>query len=808
MQSLQDPNRQQMLANIHRFWIAGLLRESLKGGAFINPVFHLNRSAIVGSGEQVPLGEQRIETLYDELNESMLILGEPGSGKTTVLLELTNVLLQRATDDPQYPIPVIFNLASWAKDRLPFQDWLVEELNAKYQVPLAVALDWVRQNQLALLLDGLDEVASPYRNECVSAIKAYRQHHHKTPMVVCSRIQDYAQLSQRLDLAGALIIQPFRDEQIAAYVDSLGSGAEAMRALLARDKHLRKLARTPLMLNIMTIVAEDLTSDADFATLPEWRDYLFALYVQQMFKRRSKTKSIPPEETVGALRWLAEEMEKRRQTVFYIENLGPDWLTHNWQRAFYALISRLSFGIGVGALAGGLSTLVMSILIWLLLGQPPAFYSASFELSGLFALVYIALIGTFTGLLLGGIFLGASGVLAYTIERLKQKSLSFQHNIRRRAEVLALGMGGGLAFGVLAYLWAILASGSFIIWGNGVSMSVLGSLLYFVAHGFIFGFIGSVIALITDAVLKHLGRPLTQLVYAISGGFVALGWLGGISLLHGVYGLSHVTALIVWLMGALVGLLAGGWDDEVIIAESVRWRWNRRWAIIGVVIAVIITVLDYWQITMYNSSYDLARLVQTFLPFATFGLLAGGVGAGLRKNETVESRIHPNDGIRKSARNALRVMAAFGAAGMVISFVVMLSALLSTTHNTTSQVIREMLNAMILGVGGGMAVGLMLGGSEAVIKHIVLRFLLIFDRRVPLQLAKRLDHAANLILLRKVGGGYLFIHRYLLEYFAHLPDDAPEEKPKTRLLPAPDEEIDKDMWQLSDDDERALSESY
>ena len=31
-----------------------------------------------------------------------------------------------------------------------------------------------------------------------------------------------------------------------------------------------------------------------------------------------------------------------------------------------------------------------------------------------------------------------------------------------------------------------------------------------------------------------------------------------------------------------------------------------------------------------------------------------------------------------------------------------------------------------------------------------------------------LDYCAKLILLKKVGGGYIFIHRMLLEYFANL----------------------------------------
>ena len=39
----------------------------------------------------------------------------------------------------------------------------------------------------------------------------------------------------------------------------------------------------------------------------------------------------------------------------------------------------------------------------------------------------------------------------------------------------------------------------------------------------------------------------------------------------------------------------------------------------------------------------------------------------------------------------------------------------------------------------------------------------------PLNFIKFLDHCAKLIILKKVGGGYIFIHRMLLDYFADIP---------------------------------------
>jgi hypothetical protein len=67
---------------------------------------------------------------------------------------------------------------------------------------------------------------------------------------------------------------------------------------------------------------------------------------------------------------------------------------------------------------------------------------------------------------------------------------------------------------------------------------------------------------------------------------------------------------------------------------------------------------------------------------------------------------------------------------------------------------------------GGLVVGGLRAGGVACLKHLVLRLWLIRNGSTPWNYVKFLDHATDCILLRKVGGGYAFIHRMLLEYFA------------------------------------------
>jgi hypothetical protein len=74
---------------------------------------------------------------------------------------------------------------------------------------------------------------------------------------------------------------------------------------------------------------------------------------------------------------------------------------------------------------------------------------------------------------------------------------------------------------------------------------------------------------------------------------------------------------------------------------------------------------------------------------------------------------------------------------------------------------------LVVGLPVGLLAGLYLGGL-ACIRHGVLRWLLWRAGSIPWNYPRFLDYAAEHILLRKVGGGYIFLHRLMLDYFANL----------------------------------------
>ncbi|MBV8231107.1 MAG: NACHT domain-containing protein, partial [Planctomycetaceae bacterium] len=352
-----------MLEKVRKIWITGFLERSLshetrillglseRPDAVARPMDLLVQRPDRGE-RPLPPGTQVVD-VFDTM-EQLLILGQPGSGKTTLLLELARDLLDRAARDPRDPIPVVFPLSTWAEARRPLAEWLAEELYQRYDVPRKIGLPWVEADQILPLLDGLDEVKPEHRAACVEAINAFRQSHGLLPLVTCSRTPDYQALAARLRLQGAIVVQPLSPQQVDSYLTEIGPAGAAVRRAIGHDPMLGEMLDSPLMLNIITVAyaGQPGSQPRLSGTLEERRDHLFGAYVDKMFKRGRVDRRYTPQQTIHWLTWLAWQMVRYSQTVFYIERLQPDW--HPGERRWaFGLDYRLVVGLVVG-LVGGL----------------------------------------------------------------------------------------------------------------------------------------------------------------------------------------------------------------------------------------------------------------------------------------------------------------------------------------------------------------------------------------------------------------------------------------------------------------------
>ena len=354
-----------LLEKVNAFWIDGVLEQSLHGEALLELGMETHPDALAYPwGMMLQRPSQPPQTLptqthmidlFAESGHALLILGDPGSGKTTMLLDLARTAIEAAHENREQPIPVVFNLSSWAQAERPLTDWLVDELNDKYLIPPNISREWLRQDQLLLLLDGLDEVKANRQAACVQAINQFRQAHGLSQVVVCSRLQEYEAVGEKLRLDTAVILQPLTPEQIGAYLQAGGEQLTAVRSTLVQDATLRQMAQSPLLLSIMTLAYRDLAPEVvqEASSFDARRQHLFESYVKQMSVRKGESLRYSFDQTKQWLSWLAKQLQKEDQSIFLLDMLQPSWLNGRLQPTSYILSTRI--------LAGLLITLLMAV---------------------------------------------------------------------------------------------------------------------------------------------------------------------------------------------------------------------------------------------------------------------------------------------------------------------------------------------------------------------------------------------------------------------------------------------------------------
>ena len=112
-----------MLQLVHNTWIKGYLEQSLYSAVMLELGKEYRADTVERPWDMVlEMSELpgRIVSkdagmldILDRMSGSLLVLGEPGAGKTFTLLELARDAITRAQADPTQPIPVILNLSFW-----------------------------------------------------------------------------------------------------------------------------------------------------------------------------------------------------------------------------------------------------------------------------------------------------------------------------------------------------------------------------------------------------------------------------------------------------------------------------------------------------------------------------------------------------------------------------------------------------------------------------------------------------------------------------------------------------------------------
>lgn len=228
---------------------------------------------------------------FEAYKGRVLLLGEPGAGKSTTLMAFARDAIVRRLADTSRPLPILAPVVAWDAHRRPsLAAWLSGGGAELGQV--------IEQGRALLLLDGLDELGSERpldpdnpnsptfdpRAAFMEALPTENQ------VVLTCRAKDYHAIGQQVALNGAVTLQPLSVAQIEHFLASQPS----LLAAIQHDSRLREMVGTPLLLALFAVgyrnrSTQELRALADLASSPgAVRDRLMQQYVQQRYEHEQR----------------------------------------------------------------------------------------------------------------------------------------------------------------------------------------------------------------------------------------------------------------------------------------------------------------------------------------------------------------------------------------------------------------------------------------------------------------------------------------------------------------------------------------
>ncbi len=706
----QNAHRLWLLRRVRSFWITGVLQQSLTGAGFIDLDIQEKPDAVVNPWKQIvympgtphlPKQSKSILQHYHDADGELLLLGAPGAGKTTLLLMLARDLLTLAEHNESHPVPVIFSLSTWSRKQ-SLAAWLVDELESKYQVQKKLGRQYVNAQLILPCLDGLDEVASIERTACIEAINEYRRKQSSSSLVVSSRSVDYLAQEARLMLNNAVMIQPLSMPQVHKYLNLAGDTLYALQIALQQEASLRALLQTPLLLRMLSLTYYNASVPDVLRTssVEEQTQQVIERYVEHMLAHGSEKTLYPVHNTKHWLAWLARQMQRQNQKIFYLERIQPDYAEKQVTRQQYPL---MMVGLIIGLLVFfGLGPLwADGVLLDYQRqnGMPTPTLIAVASQALLFAFVNAVLLGLVNGVL-------------YKRHNEHVANSPKQQKWRRRGQRIERGVVNALLFGLFT--------------------------------GVPFTYISGDRTPFTDQFLLLV-----------------------------VLTIGAIGALILFLLDLLLNIHT----KEIQPMELVSWSWRRmlgtliKYLILAVICDFLMCISGVYLFFLLNPeasismaspiialSFFVVLLVAVVIPF--FALLFSmlkGITSGFSVNVLDPQKIViPNQGIRRSIRYSLL-------SGLISLLVVGVPLLIALLFKIS------LLSIIILNIAPLLVLIMMLYiGGVASLQHLVLRWLLRREGAMPWNYSRFLDFASERMLLQKVGGGYMFVHRFVLEYFASL----------------------------------------
>nr|BFE38336.1 hypothetical protein GCM10010200_105870 [Actinomadura rugatobispora] len=213
------------------------------------------RSAVFGEGTgghgRDGEGAELADALLELRHRQLVVIGEPGAGKTALMVRTLLELFTRSELDR---IPVLFPLSAW-DPKIGLNTWMAGRLAEDHGLAPETALGLM--SRILPVLDGLDEIPSPLRPKALRGID--RELSDRPFLLTCRRDEyETAVRDSRAFLSRARVVEvePIDPEDaIAFFSDAEMEGENRWDPIV---RHLREHPRSPLARALETPLMVDL----------------------------------------------------------------------------------------------------------------------------------------------------------------------------------------------------------------------------------------------------------------------------------------------------------------------------------------------------------------------------------------------------------------------------------------------------------------------------------------------------------------------------------------------------------------------